>query len=228
MGQIFTKNFIYTNIIYMFDVLTENHLYRFPSSETIIKMKKPILFIIFCISGLLINAQVVLVGTTNADSSQSPDKGVIFSFDPVTFHYDILHTFTGGNGDGKNPVGSLVKYTDGKYYGMTNLGGASDKGTIYSYDPTITTGNPFKVEISFTGDDAAQHNNFPGANPAASLVLGPGNYLYGTTLYGGKGSFLWPECQAPNDTVVIQLNGGTLFRFKPGVPGSYRVRSRSF
>ena len=40
-----------------------------------------------------------------------------------------LHTFNGS--DGSNPIGPLVRGTDGNYYGTTQLGGTSNNGTVF-------------------------------------------------------------------------------------------------
>jgi len=60
--------------------------------------------------------------------------GVIFSFDPSTSAYTKLKDFDYTNGGA--PTGSLMQATDGKLYGMTDQGGTSGFGVIFSFDPS--------------------------------------------------------------------------------------------
>ncbi|MBB1286574.1 T9SS type A sorting domain-containing protein [Flavisolibacter sp. BT320] len=63
--------------------------------------------------------------------------GVIFSYDPASGTYTKLKDFTGP--DGANPEGSLVLAHDGLLYGVTRIGGATNKGVIFSFDPSTAT-----------------------------------------------------------------------------------------
>gem|GEM_PF-2036422 len=60
-------------------------------------------------------------------------------------------------------------------YGMTSAGGASGYGVLYGVNPD---GSTFRLMHSFGGSP-------DGANPYASVVMGPGTRLYGTTRNGG-------------------------------------------
>jgi uncharacterized repeat protein (TIGR03803 family) len=62
--------------------------------------------------------------------------GVIFKIKPDGTGYSELLDFAGGV-DGRNPAGSL--FYDGIYlYGMTGVGGANNKGTIFKIKPNGT------------------------------------------------------------------------------------------
>ena len=67
----------------------------------------------------------------------SSGAGVIFSFDPSSSTYTKLKDFDGTNG--ANPFGSLMQASDGKLYGMTDDGGSSGDGVIFSFDPSSST-----------------------------------------------------------------------------------------
>jgi uncharacterized repeat protein (TIGR03803 family) len=91
--------------------------------------------------------------------------------------------------DGEEPSTRLIQGNDGSLYGTTQFGGftggnpsSSGLGTVFR----ITTNGAFTLLTQFQGTN--------GANPLASLTLGPDGNLYGTTENGGTG------------------NGGTIFR----------------
>ncbi len=76
--------------------------------------------------------------------------------------------------DGGNPRGSLIKGTDGNYYGMTNTGGSGTFGTLFKITPAAV----FTVLTRFNG--AAQGNA-----PFESLLKGKDSSYYGTASAGG-------------------------------------------
>lgn len=82
----------------------------------------------------------------------------------------VLHSFTGGKGDGAYPAASLINVR-GALYGTTVLGGKFEYGTVF--------------RISTTGEEHVLHNfgNGEGDEPAAAL-LDVNGVLYGTTSSG--------------------------------------------
>jgi len=83
-----------------------------------------------------------------------------------------IYDFTGSATVGKEPLGGLI--TDGTYlYGMTQWGGANNKGTIFKIK---TDGTDYSLLYSF--------DNANGERPDGDLVL-INNFLYGTTVEGG-------------------------------------------
>jgi uncharacterized repeat protein (TIGR03803 family) len=119
----------------------------------------------------LIKSGSVLYGTmpwwgTNA--------GTVFAIAVDGTGFTELHNFThlNADSDGGNPMGGLI-LSENFLYGTANVGGASNKGTVFA----VTTDGTSLVNLhTFTGSD--------GANPQASLVLS-GKTLYGTTTDGG-------------------------------------------
>jgi len=97
-----------------------------------------------------------------------------------------LVSFTNDD-NGAVPAAGLVQGLDGAFYGTTEFGGASGCGTLFRIDST----GAFSNLLSFTGTGG----NYPGANPAAGLILGADGSLYGTTQNGG----------ANNDGTVFEL-----------------------
>jgi uncharacterized repeat protein (TIGR03803 family) len=105
-------------------------------------------------------------GTTNA--------GVVFKINVNGSGYTNLHSFTGSNGDGYLPFGSLA-LSGTNLYGMTELGGASFNGVV------------FKVNVDgsgYTNLHEFADGSGDGATPVDSLTVS-GTTLYGMTVSGG-------------------------------------------
>jgi len=111
-------------------------------------------------------------------------SGVIFSYDLSTFTYTKLKDLN--NADGAFPYGNLVQATNGKLYGITNGGGNSGSGALFSFDPLTSA---YVKRVDFTGAN--------GAYPTGSLMLAANGKLYGVTYNGGT------------------TNGGVLFSYNP-------------
>ena len=92
-----------------------------------------------------------------------------------TYTERVLYSFTGLT-DGACPEsGVLIRDGQGNLYGTTEVGGASDYGTVFQLQANGTE----EVLYSFSGGS-------DGANPKAGLVLDSAGNLYGTTVYGGS------------------------------------------
>jgi len=105
--------------------------------------------------------------------------GTLFQFDPVTGSLLKLKDFDGAN-LGEHPVGSLVKAKNNKFYGVTQIGGAFNAGTIVEFNPA--TGSMDKI---FDFD-------FPPAGRLdiqTSLIESSNGKLYGTTHQGNNGKY---------------------------------------
>ena len=89
----------------------------------------------------------------------------------------IIHSFAGD--DGRWPSGGLIMGPDGVLYGTTRVGGANDKGTVYSLTPS-ETGARWKHNVlhDFDGTD--------GSEPFSDLARGQDGTLYGTTSAGAQ------------------------------------------
>ena len=79
-----------------------------------------------------------LYGT--ASSGGSANDGIVYSFDPVTANYAIVHTFTDTSSDGEDPKSDLSSFGN-TIYGTTNGGGANVAGTLFSI--TVPEPNAF-------------------------------------------------------------------------------------
>lgn len=87
-----------------------------------------------------------------------------------------MYAFAGGS-DGYFPVCALLRDKSGNLYGTTQLGGTSDKGTVFE----LSRNGKEKVLYSFAGGD-------DGAQPVSGVVMDQAGNLYGTTANEGIGS----------------------------------------
>jgi uncharacterized repeat protein (TIGR03803 family) len=115
----------------------------------------------------------VVYGMTSAGGTAN--KGTVFRMNNDGTGYQIIHSFTGGPGDGSLPSNSALVVSNGLIYGMTP-GGGNNFGVIFRMN---TDGSGFVILHSFNplaGDGGA---------PAGSLTL-VGDTLYGTSHRGGS------------------------------------------
>jgi uncharacterized repeat protein (TIGR03803 family) len=99
----------------------------------------------------------------------------VLTLSAVATHAQTLitvHSFT-GKPDGQWPSGSLVKDSNGNYYGTTQDGGSGDVGTIFK----ISASGQYSIVHSFGGND--------GKFPASALIVDSHGVFYGTTYSGG-------------------------------------------
>ena len=129
----------------------------------------------------LINVKGLLYGTTSGGGAYQ--RGTVFVLDPQTGSETVLYSFcnTQNCTDGENPEASLID-NNGTLYGTTGGGGAGGGGTVFALDLNSDTE---KVLYSF----GSQVNFLDGQYPRYGL-LAKGQWLYGTTYFGGTYSGL--------------------------------------
>ncbi len=138
-----------------------------------------------------------LYGTTSAGGSSG--YGTVFRV-TLAGQTKVVHSFSGGTGDGMTPEGPLATDKSGNGYGTTVWGGSNGAGTIYKVN-----GKNSQVTIlhSFQG--------FPsdGGNPAGGLILDSSGNLYGTTPVGGSSNCgtLFEVTPAGVETVLHNFTG---------------------
>lgn len=126
--------------------------------------------------------------------------GTLFRLNPVTNAYTVMRNLSGA--DGLFPNGSLVKDSNGTFYGMMTSGGANSAGTIFRYVP----GGAYTVlrSLNMLTD---------GGYPNGSLIRGTDGSFYGLTSSGGGNS--------------SRNSQGTLFKINPSVsPAAFTVMIR--
>ncbi|HMJ67304.1 MAG TPA: choice-of-anchor tandem repeat GloVer-containing protein [Cyclobacteriaceae bacterium] len=98
--------------------------------------------------------------------------GTLYEYDPATSILTTRAEFD-YNLHGAGPVGSLFLASNGKFYGIMVVGGATGVGTIYEFNPT---NNTFAKKVDF--------NQANGAYPIGSFIEVSGK-LYGLAQNGG-------------------------------------------
>ena len=146
-------------------------------------MRKIILLPILLISLFYVTGQPTLYGISGNGNGNS----VLSKYTAGANTLTAVHTF---EDMGSSPNLGLVEGADGKYYGVFNNAGEHNNGFIYSFDPITSAYTKVK-----------EFNNssplYEGNSPAAELVKGPDNKLYGTTQSGGTGSYGVIYCYDP-------------------------------
>jgi len=91
----------------------------------------------------------------------------------------VLHQFSRSDRQGINPQGTLLRGTDGAFYGTTVHGGAHAHG--------VSTGHGTVFRFQADGSGFAVLHNFREAwNPDSGVAEGKDGLLYGTTESGGN------------------------------------------
>lgn len=150
-------------------------------------MKKIISICILAMTLLNLDAQPVLYGLTIGSSNY----GTISKLDVGANSLSAVHVF---DNVGTNPTGHLLHASDGKLYGLTSAGGASNAGVIFSFDPSTSALTRLK---EFNGDDGSQ--------PQGSLIQASDGKLYGLTLAGGANGYGVLFSFDPSDSVYTKL-----------------------
>ncbi len=119
---------------------------------------------------------VGLIGATVFGGND--DKGSVYSYDPTTGAYTVLHSFTGSKTDGaeehSNPNPELDPVSGSQVLvGLTAAGGASKEGTLYEMN---FDGSGFDVLHSFADATGSVPHGF---------VVEQGDLLFGMTRQGG-------------------------------------------
>lgn len=92
----------------------------------------------FPIAGVVVGTHGQLFGTTSGGGTSG--RGTVFQLSPPTtvggaWTEQILHSFSGSNGDGATPAGGVVLSSTGVLYGTTSAGGTAGKGLVFSIVP---------------------------------------------------------------------------------------------
>ena len=137
-----------------------------------------------------------LYGLTRSGGAGTGDddhSGVLYSIDPATNTYTILHSFTTTTGTA--PIGGLTACNN-KFYGTTSTGGVNGYGVLFEFDPQT---NAYSEMVDLTYD---------AYQSVGELVL-LNDTLYGTTSGGGfdgRGSIF---SYYPGSNTITTIHGFT-------------------
>ncbi|HTA28595.1 MAG TPA: choice-of-anchor tandem repeat GloVer-containing protein [Bacteroidia bacterium] len=176
----------------------------------------------------------VFYGVTQGATTQV--NGTLYKFDPATNTHTVIHDFAGSPNDAAEPqTGVVYNYSNGLYYGTTEIGGTYNKGTIYSFNP-IT--NAVTVVWSFggTGDGQTPMGSAVQANPNCFLTAS-GSVLSNVACGGGNtGSatvsasagqtpytYLWSGNNSQTTATATGLSAGTYTVFVHDLAGCEAV-----
>jgi uncharacterized repeat protein (TIGR03803 family) len=98
--------------------------------------------------------------------------------------YKLLHAFCqqGSCQDGRNPQDSLIRDSDGNFYGAANAGGTNDHGAVFELTFNSSTQQyDYQILYSF----CALAGCADGAFPDSPLIMDTDGNLYGTATQGG-------------------------------------------
>ena len=161
----------------------------------------------FPAGNVVFDPQGSLYGTaTLGGSDVSGNAGVVFELKPPAsgkgaWQETVLHNFLPSQSDGYQPQAGLIE-RDGAFYGTTQYGGASNKGTVFKLAPPASAKGSWTETIlySFQG-----HGD--GAMPMGNLVFDTKGALYGATSGGGSS--------------VTGEGFGTVFKLTPAKTGPW-------
>src|SRR5205814_1811987 len=117
------------------------------------------------------------------------NSGYVFKLTPSTGTVSKLHSFADisvastphySNGDGAQPMSTLVEGHDGFLYGTTFYVGSNGTGVIFQMKKT---GSDYLVLYEFPA--AGTTSTLSGCFPHAGLIQGTDGVFYGTTTLGG-------------------------------------------
>jgi uncharacterized repeat protein (TIGR03803 family) len=180
-------------------------------------------------SGVIFAKQGSLYGEAGGGGSTSCEGGcgLVYELSPQQgggWTETILYEFTGG-ADGLGPNGGLAMDADGNLYGVTEFGGANDRGTAFELSPD-GSGWTQTVLYSFCSRSSCAD----GAEPLSAPVLDALGNLLGTTSghqgvayelspgpSGWTETVLYTFCSQPNCSdgdfpgQLIRDSGGNLY-----------------
>ena len=117
----------------------------------------------------------LLYGTTYAGGTSN--LGVVYSMATDGTGFTVLHSFTGGAGDGSNPIAALTVANDGALYGVAQSGGSASSGVVFKLQPN---GSGYTVLHHFASGVPGD-----GVNPKKRMIQATDGALYGTTAGNG-------------------------------------------
>ena len=147
-------------------------------------------------ASVLVANDGALYGTTSAGGTYG--SGTIYKYDAAGNFSTLYHFGTQVN-DGVGPLSTLIEDASGNLYGTTQIGGASNAGTVFKLEPSLTETILHNFNIS------------DGLIPRSGLTRDSAGNLYGTTDFGGPSfcGVVFKMTSAGAETMLHNLNCGS-------------------
>ncbi len=143
-----------------------------------------------------------LYGTTYQGGAN--DVGVIFEFDPTSYAYVNLYDFDGTSGS--HPNGGLAQDINGKLYGVTDDGGATDAGVFFEFDATTKTYIKLRDKGSNGGLIEASAGKIFGMSGSAIFEYDvTGNTFTDKVAFSGANGSGWLNLYISNSLSLVNL-----------------------
>lgn len=135
----------------------------------------------FPLSGVTLDAQGNVYGTTSNGGPDLGDRGIVYSLtrSGASWNFALLHSFHAAPGEAYSPIGGVIFDQAGNLYGTTRDGGRPGQGgVVFELSPAGGTWN-FTILHSFSGN----------GGPMNTLAMDATGNLYGTTYADGAFGF---------------------------------------
>ncbi|MEQ9304952.1 MAG: hypothetical protein RJQ14_13670, partial [Marinoscillum sp.] len=85
-------------------------------------------------NGIILGTDGYLYGMTQTGGPNNVygRYGVIYKISTDGSQFEVLHEFSGSRLDGRSPLGNLIEGTDGKLYGLTQMGGYNTPNYVHA------------------------------------------------------------------------------------------------
>lgn len=169
-------------------------------------------------TGLTVSPNGTLYGMTPTGGANG--QGVIFEMKPTrngTWHFSVIHAFTGGNDGSGGSAGRLLRHK-GSLYGVTTTGGANGKGVVFRLTRSAGVWQ-LTTLYAFRGQPDAGF-------PYGGLAFDSAGNLYGTTYYDGANNLgsVYRLTPQPDGTWTEDV----LYSFRGGRDGSGSISNVVF
>jgi uncharacterized repeat protein (TIGR03803 family) len=154
-------------------------------------------------TGLVQGSDGFLYGVTSGGGTAL--DGTIFSIKTDGTSFSVLHSFDGVHG--ATPYSQPLLHTNGKIYGLTNLGGAHNDGVLYSFANGLKS---FVAPVVLKGAKVSAAVGLLGQNLSTTTQVlfgtGPGTFTLGANGF----MTVHPAAGATTGIITVKEPGGNL------------------
>jgi len=154
-------------------------------------------------TGLVQGSDGFLYGVTSGGGASL--DGAIFKIKTDGTLFQVVHSFDGSHG--ATPYSQPLLHTNGKIYGLTNLGGAHNDGVLYRLDAGL---KPFVSPVVLKGAKVGAAVGLLGQNLSTTTQVlfgtGPGTFTLGANAF----MLVHPAAGANTGIITVEEPGGNL------------------